>query len=74
MAIQDTEELFDESGCIPVWGHTSASGKPYYTFKLTNKDSYIIFPCTINKGGGVAKATSSLKDDIIYLFEGKEIV
>ena len=48
MAILDTQELFDESGCIPVRGHTSASGKPYYTFKLTNKDSYIIFPCTIN--------------------------
>ena len=46
--IEDTKELFDESGCIPVWGHTSSSGKPYYTFKLTSKDSYIIFPCTIN--------------------------
>lgn len=46
--IEDVNELFDETGCIPVWGHTSASGKPYYTFKLTSKDNYILFPCTIH--------------------------
>ena len=46
--IEDTNELFDDTGCIPVWGHSSASGKPYYTFKLTEKDSYILFPCTIS--------------------------
>lgn len=44
--IEDTNELFDESGCIAVWGNTSATGKPYYTFKLTEKDSYILFPFT----------------------------
>lgn len=42
--IQDTEELFDDTGCIAVWGHVSSSGKPYYTFQLTNKDKYILFP------------------------------
>lgn len=46
MTIQDTKELFDDTGCIPVWGNTSASGKPYYTFQLTNKDKYILFPMT----------------------------
>ena len=42
--IEDVNELFGEDGCIPVWGHTSASGKPYYTFRLTRKDNYILFP------------------------------
>mgnify|MGYP003550062155 CR=1 FL=1 len=46
MAILDTKELFDDTGCIPVWGHTSGSGKPYYTFQLTSKDKYIFFPST----------------------------
>lgn len=44
--IEDVNELFDEGGCIPVWGNKSATGKPYYTFKLTEKDSYILFPFT----------------------------
>lgn len=44
MTIKDTGELFDENGAIPVWGHTSGSGKLYYTFQLTNKDRYILFP------------------------------
>lgn len=44
--IEDVNELFGEDGCIPVWGHTSASGKPYYTFSLTSKDRYILFPST----------------------------
>lgn len=44
MTVQDTKELFDDTGCIPVWGHTSSSGKPYYKFKLTEKDHYILFP------------------------------
>lgn len=48
MTIQDTKELFDEGGCIPVWGRTSSSGKPFYTFQLTEKDKYILFPCYIN--------------------------
>ena len=33
MTVQDTQELFNEGGSLPVWGHNSASGKPYYTFK-----------------------------------------
>lgn len=44
--IEDTEELFDDTGCIPVWGHSGSTGKPYYTFQLTNKDKYILFPST----------------------------
>lgn len=48
MTVQDTEELFDEGGCLPVWGNKSATGKIYYTFQLTKKDKYIMFPCTIN--------------------------
>lgn len=44
MTIQGREELFDEQGNIAVWGHISSSGKPYYTFKITEKDSYIMFP------------------------------
>ena len=44
MTVQDTEELFDENGCIPVWGKVSGTGKPFYTFQLTNKDKYILFP------------------------------
>lgn len=48
MTIQDTTELFKEDGCIAIWGHTSGSGKPYYTFQLTSKDKYIFFPCTSN--------------------------
>lgn len=44
MSIQDINELFDDSGCIPVWGHVSSSGKPYYQFQLTSKDKYILFP------------------------------
>lgn len=46
--IEDTKELFNEDGCIPVWGHQSATGKPYYTFQLTEKDKYILFPYTGN--------------------------
>ena len=42
--IEDTVELFDEHGCIPVWGKVSSSGKPYYHFTLTSKDKYILFP------------------------------
>lgn len=44
MSIQGKEELFDETGCLPVWGHTSSTGKPYYVFKLTEEDKYIMFP------------------------------
>lgn len=44
MSIQGREELFDENGCIPVWGNVSSSGKPYYHFKLTDSDKYILFP------------------------------
>jgi len=44
MTVQGKEELFDETGCLPVWGHTSSSGKPYYIFQLTNEDKYIMFP------------------------------
>ena len=38
MTIIGKEELFDEQGNIPVWGRVSASGKPYYTFALTEED------------------------------------
>lgn len=44
MTIQGKEELFDENGSIAVWGKVSASGKPFYTFNLTNDDKYIMFP------------------------------
>lgn len=39
-----TDELFDESGCLPVWGRVSSSGQPYYQFQLTKDDKYIMFP------------------------------
>lgn len=52
MTIQGKEELFDENGNIAVWGHMSSSGKPYYTFKLTNEDSYIMFTQTYNNPKG----------------------
>lgn len=42
--IQDTKELFDDGGCIPVWGKVSSNGKPFYIFSLTEKDKYILFP------------------------------
>ena len=42
--IEDVNELFDESGCIPVWGKMSGTGKPFYLFQLTEKDRYIMFP------------------------------
>ena len=48
MTVQDTQELFNEGGSLPVWGHNSASGKPYYTFQLTPKDKYIFFPTISN--------------------------
>ena len=44
MTILNTEELFDNTGCIPVWGKVSSSGKPFYTFQLTKEDKYILFP------------------------------
>ena len=42
--INDTKELFDEKGNIAVWGKVSSSGRPFYTFALTEKDKYIMFP------------------------------
>lgn len=48
MTVQDTQELFNEGGSLPIWGHNSASGKPYYTFQLTAKDKYIFFPTISN--------------------------
>ena len=48
MTIQGKEELFDENGSIAVWGKVSASGKPFYTFNLTNDDKYIMFPMVSN--------------------------
>ena len=48
MSIQGKEELFDENGSIAVWGKVSASGKPFYTFNLTNDDKYIMFPMVSN--------------------------
>ena len=44
MTIQGKEELFDDTGCLPVWGKVSSSGKPFYIFSLTNDDRYILFP------------------------------
>lgn len=38
--------LVDDKGNIAVWGHQSASGKPYYTFKLTDTDEFVMFPNT----------------------------
>ena len=46
MTIEGTEEMFDKNGNIPVWGQVSSSGKPYYTFRLTDKDKYIMFTQT----------------------------
>ena len=52
MAIQGKEELFDEKGNIAVWGKISASGKPFYTFQLTDEDKYILFPQTYENPKG----------------------
>lgn len=52
MSIQGKEELFDEKGNIAVWGKISASGKPFYTFQLTEEDKYILFPQTYENPKG----------------------
>ena len=52
MTIQGKEELFDEKGNIAVWGKISASGKPFYTFQLTDEDKYILFPQTYENQKG----------------------
>lgn len=52
MTIQGKEELFDDKGNIAVWGKISASGKPFYTFQLTNEDKYILFPQTYENPKG----------------------
>lgn len=52
MTIQGKEELFDENGNIAVWGRVSASGKPFYTFNLTEDDKYILFPQTYENPKG----------------------
>ena len=52
MTIQGKEELFDEKGNIAVWGKISASGKPFYTFQLTEEDKYILFPQTYENPKG----------------------
>lgn len=52
MSIQGREELFDEKGNIAVWGKISASGKPFYTFQLTDEDKYILFPQTYENPKG----------------------
>lgn len=44
MAIENM--LLDEKGNIPVWGHATKEGRPYYTFKLTDEDSFVLFPNT----------------------------
>lgn len=38
--------LFDENGGLPVWGVVSTSGKPFYSFKLTDEDEFVMFPNT----------------------------
>lgn len=52
MTIQGREELFDDKGNIAVWGKVSSSGKPFYTFQLTNEDKYILFPQTYDNPKG----------------------
>lgn len=52
MTIQGKEELFDDKGNIAVWGKISASGKPFYTFQLTEEDKYILFPQTYDNPKG----------------------
>ena len=52
MSIQGREELFDDKGNIAVWGKISASGKPFYTFQLTQQDKYILFPQTYENPKG----------------------
>lgn len=52
MTIQGKEELFDDKGNIAVWGKISASGKPFYTFQLTEEDKYILFPQTYENPKG----------------------
>lgn len=52
MTIRGKEELFDEKGNIAVWGKISASGKPFYTFQLTDEDKYILFPQTYENPKG----------------------
>ena len=52
MTIQGKQELFDEKGNIAVWGKVSASGKPFYTFQLTDEDKYILFPQTYDNPKG----------------------
>lgn len=36
--------LFDDKGGIPVWGVKTASGNPFYSFKLTEEDEFVLFP------------------------------
>ena len=52
MTIQGKEELFDDKGNIAVWGRVSVSGKPFYTFQLTEEDKYILFPQTYENPKG----------------------
>lgn len=40
--------MFDEEGRIPVWGVVSTSGKPFYSFKLTDEDEFVMFPNNTN--------------------------
>lgn len=36
--------LFDEDGRLPVWGVVNSKGQPFYSFKLTEEDEFVMFP------------------------------
>lgn len=44
MPLSRDEIITDSNGNIPVWGHMSTSGKPYYRFNLTDDLRFIMFP------------------------------
>lgn len=65
MTIQGKEELFDEKGSLPVWGHIGSGGKVYYKFQLTNEDGYIMFPIHFTNPNApkfVLRKLKSIKD------------
>lgn len=64
--IEDVNELFNEGGCIPVWEYYSkTNNRPYYKFKLTEKDSYALFP-TISKNPKAPKFQLRKLDSSMY--------
>lgn len=64
--IEDTNELFNEGGCIPIWESFGKTNKrPYYKFQLTPKDSYIFFP-TVSKNPKAPKFQLRKIDGSMY--------